>query len=170
VGIFDVAVTPAVRGGDFREMRWFLPTARSAFYDGARAEFPDLVLLEHGLNVTYTALCWIVRVLKASTIVLVGMDCAFPDGMKHFDEPLRFERDAEYLVAPDVNGCAVITNRVYLDIAEWHTAVFYFLREAGIRVVNATEGGVLKNYVELRRLGDVVAELEAQKVPKCLSS
>ena len=159
VGIFDVAATPAVHLGAFKEMRWFVPASRSPFYDRARRDFPRLVMLEHGLNVTFTALSWIVRVLKARTIVLVGMDCSCPDSMRHFDEPLAFDADEEYLVARDVHGHAVITNRIYLDMAEWHTGVFWFLKDAGIRVINATEGGILTNFVEQRHLRDVVSEL-----------
>jgi len=161
VGIFDVAVTTAVHQGDFREMRWFVPASRSAFYDRVQADFPNLVRLEHGLNVTFTALSWIVRVLRAKTIVLVGMDCACPGGMRHFDEPLVFEAKEEYLVAKDVRGGAVITTRNYFDMAEWHTAALYFLKEAGVRVINATEGGILTNFVEQRQLRDVVTELNS---------
>jgi len=161
VGVFDVAVTPAVHLGNFREMRWFLPAGRSAFYDRARQEFPHLVILEHGLNVTFSALAWIVRALRAKTIVLVGMDCAFSDGMKHFFEPLTFDRSEDYFVASDLDGRAVITNRIYLDVAEWHAAAFYFLKEAGIRVINATEGGILTNFVEKRTLARTVEELNA---------
>jgi hypothetical protein len=169
VGIFDVAVTTAVHQGDFQEMRWFVPASRSAFYDRVHADFPDLVRLEHGLNVTFTALSWIVRVLRAKTIVLVGMDCACSHGMKHFDEPLVFDPKEEYLVARDVRGGAVITNRNYLDMAEWHTAAFYFLKEAGVRVINATEGGILTNFVEQRRLKDVVPEVNSRQVAESLS-
>ena len=159
VGIFDVAATPAVHLGNFKEMRWFVPASRSPFYDKARHDFPHLVMLEHGLNVTFTALSWIVRVLEAKTIVLVGMDCSCPDGMRHFNEPHAFDPEEEYLVAKDIRGHAVITNCIYLDMAEWHTGVFYFLKEAGIRVINATEGGILTNFVEQRELKDVVQEL-----------
>jgi len=159
VGIFDVAATPAVHRGKFKEMRWFVPSSRSAFYDKVRNDFPRLVMLEHGLNVTFSALSWIVRCLKAKTIVLVGMDCAFSDSMRHFDEPLMFDADEEYLVAKDAGGRAVMTNRIYLDMGEWHTGVFYFLKDAGIRVINATEGGILTNFVELRDLADVISEL-----------
>ena len=159
VGVFDLAATPAVHLGKFRETRWFVPASRSEFYDRARQDFPHLVRLEHGLNVTFTALSWIVRVLKARTIVLVGMDCSCPESMRHFDEPLVFDAGEEYLVAKDVRGHAVITNRIYLDMAEWHTGVFWFLKDAGIRVVNATEGGILTNFVEQRCLHDVVPEL-----------
>ena len=159
VGIFDVAATPAVHLGSFKEKRWFVPASRSPFYDKARLAFPHLVMLEHGLNVTFTALSWIVRVLKARTIVLVGMDCSCPESMRHFDEPLVFDAGEEYLVAKDVRGHAVITNRIYLDMAEWHTGVFWFLKDARIRVINATEGGILTNFVEQRCLHDVVPEL-----------
>jgi hypothetical protein len=160
-GVFDAAVTPAVRLGRWRETRWFVPAAESPFYDHVRADFPHLCMLEHGLNVTFTALSWIVRVLKSKTIVLVGMDSAFTHSMRHFDEPLEFDPAEEYLVAKDVRGRAVITNRTYLDIAEWHVAAFWFLRDAGIRVINATEGGILTNFVEVRELADVVSELNS---------
>ena len=113
---------------------------------------------------TFTALSWIVRVLEAKTIVLAGMDCSCPDGMRHFDEPLAFDAGEEYLVAKDIRGHAVITNRIYLDMAEWHTGVFYFLKEAGIRVINATEGGILTNFVEQRELRDVVPEMNGSPV------
>ena len=165
-GVFDVAVTPAVHKGHFREKRWFVAASRSAFYDRARADFPHLVAIEHGLNVTFTALSWIVRVLGAKTIVLVGMDCACTDGMKHFDEPLAFDPKEEYLVARDVYGGAVITTRNYFEMAEWHLAALYFLKEAGIRVINATEGGILTNFVEQQKLGEVVKELNAQPAAK----
>jgi hypothetical protein len=163
VGVFDVAATSAVHLGEWREKRWFLPAMRSPLYERARGEFPHLVMLEHGLNVTFTALSWIVRVLKAKTIVLIGMDCAFSDSMKHFEEPLRFDPAAEYLVAKDVRGRAVITNPVYFEMAEWHTAAFWFLKEAGLRVINATEGGILTDFVEQRNLADVVKELNGAR-------
>jgi hypothetical protein len=162
-GVFDVAVTPAVHEGHFKEKRWFLPASRSKFYDKARGDFPHLVMLEHGLNVTFTALCWIVRVLRAKMIVLVGMDCAFTDSMRHFEEPLLYRPQGEYVIAKDLAGRAVITNRTYLEIAEWHAAAFYFLKDAGMRVINATEGGILTNFVEVMELKDVVAELNTVK-------
>jgi hypothetical protein len=157
--IVDAAATSAVHLGKFREMRWFVPAMRSAFYDRVRADFPSLVRLEHGLNVTFTALSWIARVLKSKTIVLVGMDCAFSDSMRHFQEPLAFRADEDYVVAKDVCGRAVITNQTLLDVAEWHTAALYFLKDAGIRVINATEGGILTDFVEQRELADAVKEL-----------
>lgn len=159
VGVFDVAVSPAVHALDCRRELYFLPAGRSEFYDRVRAEFPFLTKLEHGLNVTFSALAWIVRVLKARTIVLVGMDCAYTGSWRHFDEPLMFKHDAEYLVAQDSDGRAVITDPIYLAIAEWHTAVLYFLRDAGIRVINATEGGLLRHFVELKPLARTVDEL-----------
>jgi len=162
VGVFDAAVSPAVHGLGLKRELWFVPSGRSRFYDGVRADFPHLARLEHGLNVTFTALCWIVRMLKAKVIVLVGMDCAFSDSWRHFDEPLTFDRDEDYLVAGDVNSRAVITNSIYLSIAEWHTAVFYFLTSAGVRVINATEGGLLRNFVEVRDLASTVDELNGE--------
>ena len=159
VGIFDAAATTAVRLGHWRESRWFVPAMRSDLYDRVRADFPHLAMLEHGLNVTFTALSWIVRVLKARTIVLVGMDSAFTDSMRHFFEPLAFDPRASYAVARDVRGRAVITDATLLEFAEWHAAEFWFLKGAGIRVINATEGGILTNFVEVRELADVVREL-----------
>ena len=162
VGVLDVTVTPSVHGLKLKRELWFVPSVRSRFYDRVREDHPHLVRLEHGLNVTFTALCWIVRALKAKTIVLVGMDCAFTDSWRHFDEPLMFDADAEYLVAQDVCGRAVITNDVFLSIAEWHTAALYFLKCAGIRVINATEGGLLRNFVEVRDLASTVDELNGK--------
>lgn len=161
VGVFDAAATPAVHLGKWRETRWFVPAMRSPLYDRVRADFPHLVMLEHGLNVTFTALSWIVRVLRARTIVLVGMDSAFTDAMKHFDEPLAFDAREDYVVAKDVRGRPVVTNGTLLEFAEWHAAAFWFLRDAGIRVINATEGGILTDFVEIRGLADVVDELNA---------
>ena len=159
IGVFDVAVSPQVHRLDLKRELWFVPAGRSRFYDKVREKQPHLVRLEHGLNVTFTALCWIVRILKAKTIVLVGMDCAFTDSWRHFDEPLAFDRNEDYLVAADVDNRAVITNSIYLSIAEWHTAVFYFLKCAGVRVINATEGGLLRNFVEVKDLASTVDEL-----------
>ena len=159
VGIFDVAATHAVQFGRWKEMRWFVPAMRNRLYDAAREDFPHLALVEHGLNVTFSALSWIVRVLQAKTIVLVGMDFAFSDGMRHFFEPLAFDPDEHYAVAKDVHKRAVITSDSLLEFAEWHAAALWFLRDAGIRVINATEGGILAEFVEARPLADVVREL-----------
>ncbi len=168
VGIFDVAATHAVRFGRWKEMRWFVPAMRSRLYDAAREEFPRLAMIEHGLNVTFSALSWIVRALKAKTIVLVGMDFAFTDGMRHFFEPLTFDRQARYAVAKDVKGRAAITDETLLEFAEWNAAALWFLRDAGIRVINATEGGILSDFVELRDLKDVVAEMN--EASRCVPS
>ena len=165
--ILDPTVSPSVvKPENWKQLLWCVPASRSAFYDDVRRDLPHLVRLEHGLNVTFTALCWIVKALKARTIVLVGMDCSFPDGMRHYDEPLWFDRNEEYMVAPDVDGRAVITSRMCLDQAEWHAAVFWFLKDAGVRVINATEGGILTNFVERRPLREVVSELNAQPPAK----
>jgi hypothetical protein len=163
IGVFDVAVDPAAHGLGLKREVWFVPVEVGTFYETVLRDFPDVARLEEGPGVVFAALGWIVRILRAKTIVLVGIDCAFTDSWRRFEEPLEFDREEEYLVAADIRGRAVMTNGKNLETAEWLTAAFWFLREGGVRVINASEGGLLRDFVEVRGLAETVDELNGTR-------
>ena len=101
-----------------------------------------------------------VPAMTPRVIVLAGMDCAFTDSWRWHDEALGFDRDEEYLVAEDLHGRAVMTDARNLATARWLTRAAWALRRAGVRVINASEGGLVREFVEARTLEDVIGEMD----------
>jgi hypothetical protein len=165
--IFDVCVNNAVAQTRFKDRIWFTQMAQTGnpVAQKAVAEHPELPQYEAGLNVTFSALQWAAFGLKAKTIVLVGLDSALTYGRYHCGTwaDYKFWHPAEYLVVPDNYGVPVVTVKGFADMADWMHAAFFFMRQAGIRIINATEGGVIREHCELKTLADTVAELNGGK-------
>ncbi len=132
---------------------------RRVWYAGGEAREARVMRLDEAPDARCAGLCWVARALRPRVIVLAGMDFAFSGGWRRYDEPLQYEAEADYLVARDIEGNAVLTDQANLSAAEWVLGACRVLRVAGVRVINASEGGLLGEDVELKTLGDVVDEL-----------
>jgi len=164
--VLDVIVNPAVAKLGFKNRLWFTSDAQEGNPAAVLAQKNHTGLPEYeaGLNVTFSALQWICFALKARTVVLVGMDCALTWGRYHCGTwaDYKFWHPAEYTVVPDIHGAPTISVKGLVDIADWTVGCLYFMREAGIRVINATEGGLLKDHCELKTLAETVDELNEE--------
>ena len=141
-----------------------LGLGRRVYYAGAGQEWSKVMRLEDYRDVRCRALCWVARALRARVIVLAGMDFAFSGGWRSYQQPLRYEPEAEYMVARDMRGNAVLTDAANVSAAEWFLGICLALRDAGVRVINASESGLLGEHVEARRLAEAVEELGENKV------
>lgn len=187
--IMDVCANPVLRDVGWKELRWFCPDydmTRSphAVYDTVRENHPWLTRLDVGLNCTFQALAWacfellksprgiarekIVEANKGKTIVLVGFDHCYTfmqkrvgEWMRPGDASIYSMRDGDTLFMEDTEGRLVLTNKVMADQSKWMMAACFFVQEAGIRVINATEGGLLTLHCEQMTLADAVKELNA---------
>lgn len=163
--VMDVVVNPSVPRVNFKDRIWFTSDAQAGNPAAQKAQEENDGLPEYdaGLNVTFSALQWIVMALKAKTIVLVGTDCALTWGRYHCGTwgEYKFWHPAEYAVIEDLYGRPTMSVKGLVDIADWTMGALYFIREAGIRVINASEEGILKNQCELMTLADAVDELNA---------
>jgi hypothetical protein len=153
--VLDVCANNAVARVGFKDVRWFTQMAQpgNPVAQQAHAENPHLPQYEAGLNVVFSALQWAALGLKARTIVLVGLDCALTYGRYHCGTwaDYGFWHPAEYLVMPDIYGAPVISVKGLADMMDWTHAAFHFMRKAGIRIINATEGGLSATTAKSRR-------------------
>jgi len=117
---------------------------------------PFVNSLDTALNVSYTALNLAYN-LGYSKIVLVGFDYAFSDGFNHFndDKPLFiWEGDELKMLTEelalleskkdklmDIDG--VLTNSEMRLALVYFATQCWFLYNAGVEIVNCTEGGIL---------------------------
>jgi len=182
--LLDVVANPALREIGWKEVRWFVPdydisVYSHPVYDRVRAAHPWLPRYDVGLNCTFQAMAWaclsllgsprgvdrdkIIAANKGKTIVLVGFDHCFTYMQARAGEWLM----ADQIPLPDLRfmsdhlGRLVLTNDVLYNQSLWMTAVCFFAREAGIRVINATEGGLIKTNCEHMPLAQAVEELNA---------
>ena len=158
-GVLEVGVAPGVHGLGMKREVWWTPMGGGEFEAKVREEQPGVMRLERGPSEACAALGWVARALAPRVIVLAGMDCAFTDSWRRYDEALRFEGEREYLVAEDIEGRAVMTDAEQLETAEWLTAAAWWLGRTGVRVINASEGGLLRHFVEVRGLAETIEEL-----------
>jgi len=163
IGVFDVVVNPKVPQRVFKDRRWFCSAAQTGNPVGKLAKERDPFLPDYdsGLNVLFSAMQWVTMGLKAKTVVFVGADCALTWNRYHCGEWADYKRfiPAEFTVVADIHGHMVVTTKMLNDIADWMQAAFFFMQRAGVRVINATESGILDQYCELKPLADTVDEL-----------
>jgi hypothetical protein len=100
-----------------------------------------------GLNCVTAAIQAITAIFKPRTLVLCGMDCGFPGGLRHIDEPLKYEPGQ--VVEPDADGNPVVTDAMMQAQRDYLAVMCTFLAFAGIKVVNATEGGLARHKLEI---------------------
>jgi len=193
VALLDPCVNPTLLKYGWKEMRWFVPNYDMGHevYDGIIEDNPQLPRYDMGLSASFQAIAWIGLSLfgiepsndietvraqaKGKTLVLVGQDCCFTWGRQRAGKWLTYKDviPGEIKLVADVDGRLVMTTGIYQSQAHWLMAACYFCRDAGIRVINATEGGLLHPHVNLndgtkdfladvceqRLLADVVDEL-----------
>ena len=182
VALLDTCSNPALRQIGWKEVRWFCPDydAGHPVYDRVLEENPWIARYDAGLNCTFQAFGWACRSLlgcrsdiprermraenKGKTIVLVGFDHCFTFGQNRAGAWLKPGDVSHETVqfAVDTLGRLVMTNRILRDQSQWMMAACYFARDAGIRVINATEGGLLSHHCEQMTLEDAVKELNAE--------
>ena len=138
--IFPPVVPPKLARLPWKDVRWIRSGVRAPFWDDIEKHHGSLWRYWEGLNCTYAALQLVYDRLKPKTIVLVGIDCGFPDGCRHIGEPILWEPDLKVVEGPGRKP--VISNDIMLAQRDYLAAQCYFLRMRGIEVINATEGGL----------------------------
>lgn len=165
--VLDVTVNHKVAAMEWKDRRWFLSCGgtRSEWFAQMRKAYPAMPYLDPGLSVTYAAMQFAVLALKAKTVVLVGCDCALTFGQVHPGQPAKYHYDnpGNYLVMPDVHDAPTITFDIYKFIATWTEGCGYWMKQHGIRCINATQAGIVRKHWELRNLDDTIEELNAEK-------
>jgi hypothetical protein len=164
-GVFDVLINPPVAEKAWKDRLWFCSAAQGENPTAlkARVEHPTLPEYDTGLNVTYCALQWACLALKARTVVVVGADCALTWGRYHCGSWAKYDdwKPVEFIVMRDNYGVPVVSLEHLVAIADWTGGAFYWMQKAGIRVINATEGGILSQFCEIKKLREAVEELNA---------
>ncbi|HUW57731.1 MAG TPA: 6-hydroxymethylpterin diphosphokinase MptE-like protein [Planctomycetota bacterium] len=164
--VLDVTANHKVAAMAWADRRWFLSCGGmdSDIYRGVKAEHPDMAYVDPGLSVTFAAIQFASKHLRAKTIVLVGADCALTFGRVHPGQPAtyNYENPACYVVLPDVMGAPAITVDIYRFIATWTEGCGYWLKRHGIRGVNATQAGLVRKHWEIRNLDEVIEELNKE--------
>lgn len=103
--------------------------------------------------------------LGAKRIYLVGHDFSLVNYYFHFSEkfhPGKHLRpgslDFSPEIATDIHGNGILSISYLLRAAKSITAATYFLNRAGVEIVNATDGGVIKaGWIDERPLGLVLS-------------
>lgn len=147
------------------------------------ASFRDrlMIWIENLIGEIGAVQCWgsvatmvfdLARKLGGNPIIFLGQDLSFPGGRTYaegtyFETELGHEmtaqaqakrlNDPNFIECTDIYGQTVQTNRQMFAYHRW------FVREMGktapgTRIINATEGGILKEGVEVRPFAEVVAE------------
>jgi hypothetical protein len=98
-------------------------------------------------------------------IVLVGQDCAFTDVKRHAWEYLteedvpRFPTEyGKLMLIPGVGDRLYVTCRLFVEYKWAFEAIATMMAANGRRLINCTEGGVLDEGIECRRLQEVIFE------------
>jgi len=178
--IFGPYVTPSFPKYDWKDVLWFRMGYRNDLNEMVSSKRPDLTIINplYGVGTAELEVAWHMR---PKNIVLVGHSYAYDriDGViyEHINEPLtenRWEgalRGVNHYFTTDIFGKPIVTDYHILITAMMCLTCCQMLADAGIRVINATEGGILKSNPELpayrnrpsfpepARLEDVVKEL-----------
>lgn len=167
--VADLRTNPAFKLANWRSILWMFSVA--GFYGPCKALMPllpDILKFESGYTIGVTALqlAWQFR---PEVIVFAGMDFSWPGEDVHFYRSRASDhwQDHEILKIKDIQGNDVYSTEAYIVGCRAMIAACYFLSKSGVRIINATEGGLLslehlKGYarIEQRRLWDVVKEME----------
>jgi hypothetical protein len=92
------------------------------------------------------------------TIVFVGCDFAYTNGQAHYGEPGTWNPVTTYKVAEQIGGGLTVTSEPLKLQSNMHEAMAWFARDAGRKVYNCTEGGIMCGDIECRKLEDVIRE------------
>jgi len=103
------------------------------------------------------------RKMGCDPIIFVGQDLSFPGGRTYVegtyleDEEKRemtveaFEKGRKTIMQTDIYGQPVKTNRQMFAYKEWFRSEF---ERTSARIINATEGGILKDHCEIMTLAE----------------
>jgi len=161
-----VTANPKLTDYNFDNIRWFIHSGSNALYDEIRNEFEGTLLLDAGFGVSYSALDY-AAMMKPKAIVLVGHDCSFPNNRMHAEgeRPQEANRYVDNVFEVELDGEKHITSGAYEQIGRNLKYVSWFFRRAGIRFINATEGGIVygpvpgvEGEVERKTLEEVLKE------------
>lgn len=163
----SVCVNPRAGEGNYKSATWFTDTNLSQLDMVLGDRKTKLLNLDHGLSVLYSATDLAIR-MGVKTVVFVGVDGSFRGREVHPGETMEQWGFNDSHQIKDINGNMVWTNSLYGTITTHLLGKIAFMMMNGVRVINATEGGVLsitiqndgKRYsIEQRKLSEVVSEL-----------
>jgi hypothetical protein len=160
--ILAAVVHPGLSTLPWKDVRWIRSAAKAPVATDIAEAHPKLWPYWEGLNCTTAAIQAICSIFQPEKLVLCGMDCGFPGGMRHIDEPLKYEPGQVVESGPD--GEPVLTDAMMMSQRDYLAALCAFMTFAGIQVVNATEGGLAFHKLELHiaprvPLSDVIGNL-----------
>lgn len=152
VGMFSPQVNWEIPYADvFSRRVWGFPALVMPLFDKMREEYPHIPMVTATPNVSFMAIEWACKYMNPKAIVLVGFDfCGYilkdgetcrmhPDGHDDF----KPEGDWKEFTTLGIDGEPVLYLDLYRRIIQHHIPLFWFLVDRGIRVINATEGGIL---------------------------
>ena len=134
--------------------------ARFAGEEGPNRCFKDMnhiVCIEPGYVCGFSAL-HAAFMLGANPVVMVGMDCCLQNGRLHAGDVVKARAlpGEEYVVANDIYGTPRVTSSTYMR-GMWKMAAGAKLNGRHTHFINATEGGILKDFVDVTPLHEVMS-------------
>jgi len=162
----SVYVNPEITKQRWKGIHWFSGLDRSFINSTVHEKYPYLLRLMEGGSVSVTAVDLAYQ-MKAKTIVLVGHDGCYEKDRLHVD---TFGDLGKVLVldAKDMHGETVQTDPTYWHINRTMRGVLFFLMKyAGVRIINATGRGILfgsfengRYQIECKDLDETIEEME----------
>ncbi len=145
IAILSPTVAPEIARLPWKEIRWIRTAGHAPFLDEITKDWPDLWGYFEGINVSFMAFQVMASFIHPRVLILAGMDCAYTEGRKRIGQAFAPEAGQQYVGVTDCNGKPVMTHKVYQDIAAFTEAMMTFFALRGVRVINATEGGILSD-------------------------
>lgn len=142
--ILSPYVPPFIANGKFKDKRWFPFTVGREIIEDTRRLFPKFDTLQQGFSGTFPAVHF-AYYLGCETIVFVGQDLAFTDGYMHSEdiEKTKFNAQWDYIPTVTLRGEVALTVSKFILTRNMIAGLCYWLLKAGIKVINATEDGIL---------------------------
>lgn len=167
IGYLGACVAPWAQKAKFKQTHWFVDQNLSHLDTVLGPRKEKLPSLDHGMSVLYSATDLAIR-MGVKTIVFVGVDGSFRDNEVHPGESVESWGFGDIQKVKNIYGEEVYTNQLYASLTSHLLGKLAFMMIYKVRVINATEGGVLSasiNHkgdrfaIEQRRLADVIQEL-----------
>jgi len=152
--IFGPFIPPRFREANWRDVMWYRIGYHNKLNAMVASKRGGLEVINplYGAGPSELEIAWR---FKPEVIVLVGHSYAYDmvDGViyEHFEEPLeenRWEgvlRSINSYTTDDIYGKQVVTDYHILITAMMTLTCCQMLQDAGVRVINATEGGILRS-------------------------
>lgn len=105
--------------------------------------------------------CSLLALMGFKTIIFMGLDLAYPEGVKHTKEAyheLTFidKSKKEYIEIEDIWGNKVLTEENMNLYRKWFESYIKIMPQ--IRFIDATEGGALIHGTEIKKMDEVIGE------------